>query len=77
MPRTIPNQFEKYCENCKTYSWSSFVIPETCSKCNSPLKIVVICKTCKQKYTVTVVDYRAKCQTCNTPLRLNYYATAI
>lgn len=73
MPRRIPDQFEKYCANCKKFYWSSFVIPETCESCNSVLKIVLICKTCKQKYMVTEVNIRDKCQTCQMPLKLNYY----
>ncbi len=77
MPLRIPNQFEKYCENCQKYFWSSFVIPETCSECNSILKIVVICKTCKQKYTVEEVNIRDKCKTCNMPLKLNYFNTGL
>lgn len=72
MPVRIPNQFEKYCETCKVYNWSSFVIPENCPQCNSVLKIVVMCKTCKQKYTTDKVDLKARCKTCQTPLRLNY-----
>ncbi|NVM31036.1 MAG: hypothetical protein HWN65_19500 [Candidatus Helarchaeota archaeon] len=65
-------QFEKYCEECKKYFVTKKVEIEKCPFCGSFLKAILICKTCKRRYSVYVIESDAKCLTCQVPLKLKY-----
>ena len=65
-------QFEKYCPKCKKYFISNRMETEECTFCGARLKIILICKTCKRRYSVYEVEPDAKCTICQVPLRLKH-----